>query len=119
MTEQSDLFGWNPPQRRPTVAVLPPGSDGDDYDISAIPDAVVHLFEHLTFKAIDAGRKHYSADFILHRIRWHHQIERGEESFKCNNDWTAHLARWFMAVHPEHGGFFELRLRAANRMSNG
>lgn len=74
-----------------------------------IPADVLGLFEELTFSAIRAGRKRYSSDAILHRIRWHYQIERGDDQFKCNDHWTAKLSRWFMEKHPEHAGFFETR----------
>jgi hypothetical protein len=30
-------------------------------------------------------------------------------SFKCNNNWTPKLSRWFMDNHPELGEFFETR----------
>lgn len=42
-------------------------------------------------------------------MRWHQHIERGNREFVCNNNWTAPLARWFMAKHPKHDGFFETR----------
>ena len=56
-----------------------------------------------------AGHQHYSADAILHRIRWEFQIVRGMRKFKANNNWTAPLARWFLNRHPEMPGFFSLR----------
>lgn len=78
--------------------------------VEGIPDDVSRLFERLTLKLINEnGFKHYSADAILHRIRWHFQVERRLREFKCNNNWTAVLARWFMQRHPEHEGFFETR----------
>lgn len=55
--------------------------------------------------------KRYSADAILHRIRWHFTIERRDRAFKCNNNWTAPLARWWLERHPEHSEFFETRER--------
>jgi hypothetical protein len=38
-------------------------------------------------------------------------IERGLREFKCNDHWTAPLARWFMKRHPQLEDFFELRVR--------
>lgn len=76
-----------------------------------IPGCIFTLFERFALNVINVGRKRYSADAILHRIRWHYQIERGDDSFKCNNDWTSELSRWFMEKHPEHLGFFETRTR--------
>ena len=90
---QGDLFA-----PRPSVTI-----------IEGIPDDVTYYFERLALEVAGRGFKRYSSDAILHRIRWHEQIERGNREFKCNNDWTAKLSRWFMSEHPEHDGFFETR----------
>ena len=74
-----------------------------------IPIDVRNLFEKLTLQIINTGRKRYSADSILHRIRWHFSIEHGNRDFKCNDHWTSELARWFHNKHPEHAGFFVTR----------
>src|SRR5262245_26204447 len=76
-----------------------------------VPYQVLTKFEELTFQVIDRGFDRYSSDAILHRVRWHEQVERGNREFRCNNNWTAGLARWFMEKYPEHAGFFELRVR--------
>ncbi|MGY3278164.1 hypothetical protein [Bradyrhizobium sp. S3.7.6] len=78
---------------------------------SDIPTSVAELFEELAIKVAAAGYDRYSSDAILHRIRWHMKIERGDREFKCNDHWTAPLARWFLARHPNMAGFFELRTR--------
>ena len=74
-----------------------------------IPEKVYAHFADLTFKAMEAGYNHYSADAILHRIRWHMNIEKGDREFKCNDHWTAQLSRWFHDQYPEHDGFFRTR----------
>ena len=79
-------------------------------NVSSVPADVLDSFEKLAFAVIKAGFKRYSADAVLHRIRWFMQIERGSREFKCNNNWGPILARWFMQKHPEHVGFFELRI---------
>lgn len=86
-----------------------------------VPADVCDKFEEL---ALDLARgnssvprppfKRYSSDAILHRIRWHFRIERGHRAFKCNDHWTAPLARWFLEQHPEFEGFFELRERVSD-----
>lgn len=76
---------------------------------AGIPEDVARLFEALALEVIGAGFERYSSDAILHQIRWKEHIERGNRNFTCNNNWTASLARWFMARHPEHRGFFETR----------
>ena len=73
------------------------------------PAEIVGLFERFALELIGTGFARYSARAIIHRIRWHQQVERGDRDFKCNNNWTPGLARWFMKVHPLHDGFFETR----------
>ena len=78
-----------------------------------VPLEVLTLFEKLTLDVVESGWEHYSADAILHRIRWHYHIEKGDRTFKCNNNWTAELSRWFMDKYPHHNGFFFTRIRSA------
>jgi hypothetical protein len=80
--------------------------------IDAVPAVVRDLFERNALLISDRGFQRYSADAILHSIRWHMHVERGNREFKLNNNWTAPLARWFMKRHPElPQGFFETRVR--------
>ena len=74
-----------------------------------IPNEVYNLFAQITFKTIEAGFKNYSARAILHRMRWHMQIDQGDREYKCNNNWTPELARWFHETYPEYGKFFRTR----------
>lgn len=76
-----------------------------------IPVAVCKLFETWALYVIGKGKTRHSADAILHKIRWEEDVEQGNRAFKCNDHWTAPLARWFMACHPKHQGFFETRER--------
>lgn len=72
------------------------------------------LFVKFSFAVMQAGHRHYSADAICHRIRWHVQIDIKDASgFKINNDHVAFLARRFAEVYPEHAGFFRMRERGA------
>lgn len=68
------------------------------------------LFRQYTFELIRAGRRHYSARAVLHRIRWHADIETTTgDGFKINNNHSAYYARMFMEFYPEHDGFFHVR----------
>lgn len=87
---QGDLF----------VGLIPPPE---------VPEVVVDMFEAFALEIIKSGMPRYSARAILHRMRWHQHIEKGNRDFKCNNNWTPKLARWFMAKHPKHSNFFETR----------
>jgi hypothetical protein len=96
----TDLF-----EHAASVKVYPPG----------VPIEVCDKFEELALMLHHEHHyRRYSADGILHRIRWHFQIDRGRRGFKCNNNWTADLARWFLKFHPDMPGFFELREKVGN-----
>lgn len=77
---------------------------------SGVSVEVAALFEDLALQVWGRGYRHFSADAILHRIRWEFTIERDGE-WKCNNNHTASLARWFLKRHPGMAGFFALRSR--------
>lgn len=74
-----------------------------------IPIEVCDRFVQLAREAKSTGLRHYSADAILHVIRWRFVIEQRRGKFKLNNNWTAPLARWAMANYPDLAGFFETR----------
>lgn len=57
------------------------------------------------------GKTRYSADAILHRIRWWSDVERQSGEYALNNNWTSYLARRLMRERPEFDGFFETRER--------
>lgn len=69
------------------------------------------LFKRYVNELISNGRAHYSVDAVMHRIRWHVDVETKGESVKLNDHYTAYYGRMFMAKYPEHEGFFELRKR--------
>jgi hypothetical protein len=79
---------------------------------AGVPPDVCELFDKLALRVAGDGWQRYSADALLHRIRWEMTIERGNRAFRCNNNWTSLLARWWLARHPEFVGFFETRDRA-------
>lgn len=72
---------------------------------------VYRLFCRFAFEVIRAGHKRYSSDAILHRIRWHTNVETRGAEFKINDHHSAAYARLFLAEHPGHAGFFETRVR--------
>lgn len=75
-----------------------------------VPPTVCDLFEQLALEIKKNGFDRYSARAILHRIRWHWQIEKGDRGFKANNNWTPAMARWLMSKDPAtFDGFFETR----------
>ena len=85
-----------------------------------VPPEVLALFEKLALHIRERGFKRYSSDAILHRIRWHYHFERGLRDFKCNNNWTAPMARWCLSKYPgELENFFELRRSPHSDDDNG
>jgi len=74
-----------------------------------IPIELCDKFIELAREVKRAGRRRYSADAILHRIRWHFVIEQRRGDWKANNNDTSRLARWAMANHRDLEGLFETR----------
>lgn len=101
MSFEPDLFTPRT-QSRPARALPEP---------PIIPNEVEELFERFAFELIRRGFKRYSSDAILHRIRWHFHVDKGNREYKCNDHWTPYLARWFMRKFPEHREFFETRVQ--------
>ena len=67
------------------------------------------LFCRFAFEMIRTGRKNYSADAVMHRVRWETDQGRDfeqEGGFKISNNHVAFYSRWFMACFPQHEGFF-------------
>lgn len=67
-------------------------------------------FERFTFEKIRQGHKHYSAMGVWQRIRW--ECDSGADGvaeFKINNNYVPYYSRRFMAMYPEHEGFFRTR----------
>lgn len=55
------------------------------------------------------GHSRYSIKTLLEVLRWRSDIKTSGDTFKINNDFTAHYARLLMQREPELQGFFELR----------
>lgn len=74
---------------------------------------------------ISAGFKHYSADAILHVIRFEHDIRTdgaGEidgKRLKLNNNFSSRYARKFQHDFPGLADFFETRRLATDRPITG
>jgi hypothetical protein len=78
---------------------------------------VYELFCKFTSKAINRGYKRFSADMIMHRIRWETAITTTEQfvppgetqSLKLNDHHVSYYARLWMRDHPGYDQFFRLR----------
>lgn len=69
---------------------------------------VWEMFERFTFEAIEAGHTRLSPWLIINMIRWETTVRTTGE-FKIKNDYIAYYSRLFMALHPEHDGFFKTK----------
>jgi hypothetical protein len=75
--------------------------------IASHPDAM-DLFVRLALLAASRSRR-IGAKAIVERMRWEYAIEKGDEEFALNNNYTAYLAREAISRCPELNGSFELR----------
>lgn len=74
----------------------------------ANPD-VFRKFRELAEQIRASGWTRYSADALLHRIRWHYHVEKGDRAFLINDHWSSRYARLLIDIDPSFQGFFELR----------
>ena len=83
--------------------------DFDSYD-RRHPE-VYNRFCQIVQGLIRKGHRHYSADAILHVIRYEAAVKKDPlELFKINNNFSSRYARKFIQEFPEHKGFFEIRV---------
>ena len=103
------------------ILAFPPPSppdehDGDAREFIALNPDIWGYFVRFTLQVIEAGLRHYSARAIFHRIRWYTAIEtKSGDGFKINNNHSPSFARWFHVLYPEHGDFFETRVRGSEK----
>ena len=70
---------------------------------------VFRLFREYAEQIRWRGFERYSADAILHRIRWWHHVDRCNREFKINDHFSSRYARLLMMVDGSFAGFFETR----------
>jgi hypothetical protein len=81
--------------------------------LDAAHPKVWRLFERFAFERMSCGFERYSADAILHRIRWETDAAHGSAP-KINNDAAAFYARKFRERHPDRAAFFRTRTSKAD-----
>lgn len=73
-------------------------------------------FVKLTFRKVDQGFKHYSADAIMHVVRFETDVDpTSDDGFKICNNHIAFYVRLFREEYPDHGDFFRMRESAADQ----
>ena len=70
----------------------------------------------LAIQAADTGRKRYSINAVIERVRWHMDIDtQTTDGFKINNNHHAFFARMFCLRFPKLADFFSQReLKSGN-----
>jgi hypothetical protein len=111
MMQQPSLLDWTPPPQGSAAARVAAARFAE-YD-RANP-RIWTLFVGFTFEKIEAGHEHFSADAVLHRIRWESPVHGGDE-FKVNNNFSSWYARKFAHAYPAHASFFRQRAAKADR----
>lgn len=119
MVSPTDLFDAAEQRRREAEQAAPDKADRIREEFEAFDREHPEVYERfcdLVQQLRTRGHKHYSADGILHVIRFHTSVnpkyaDRGD--FKINNNFTALYARKWQASHPACRDFFETRRRGA------
>lgn len=84
-------------------------------EFDAANPRVYELFRKFSTDVKAAGHEYYSADAVLHRIRWHTSVElRSDDCVKINNNWAAFYARKLMKEYDGFKGFFRTRASKAD-----
>ena len=66
-------------------------------------------FVELSFKAIKAGRQHYSAWLVAAVIRYNQDLKSQDGEFKISNERIGWLARFFHYKYPQYKGCYATR----------
>lgn len=70
-------------------------------------------FDRFARDVVRSNRDTFGAQAIFERLRWFMAIERDEDSFKVNNNYSGYYARLWMRNNPTQRGLFRRRrLRA-------
>lgn len=76
--------------------------------------AIYEALRRFALEAKRAGRSRIGMKALFERVRWYTEIEARGDTFKCNNNYTAHYARLLMEHEPELKGMFETRASKAD-----
>jgi hypothetical protein len=71
---------------------------------------VFEAFREIAEKLLASGHRHYSADAVLHVVRFHRDVNRPRHGgFKVNDHFSSRYARKLMATDSRFAGFFTTR----------
>lgn len=81
------------------------------------PD-IYAAFDRFAQDAVRSKRDTFGAQMIVERVRWYMAIEREDDAFKVNNNFSGYYARLWMRDNPQQRGLFRRRrLRAKHAPS--
>lgn len=66
-------------------------------------------FVKFAIQARAKGKQKYSADSLMHRVRWECEIDGGQDEYVVNNNWVSIYARLLACKSPDFAEFFEFR----------
>jgi hypothetical protein len=115
MTKDETLLMFDDSPREP--ARYEPSSDWKPTTIQerfeafdAANPQVYRAFKGFALQLLNAGRRRYSSDAVLQRVRWHFAIETtGSDPYRINDHYSSRYARKLIAEDSRFDGFFELR----------
>lgn len=71
---------------------------------------IFRLFEKFAREIKRSGFKRYSMRTIMHRVRWHIDVDTiRDNQFKMNNNYSSRYARLLVRLNREFEGFFHTR----------
>ena len=78
---------------------------------------ILDAFQREALRMRRRGFRRYSAQAIIERLRWEHDLKHGPDAdgFKINHNWRRLLAKRAIATTPELEGFFQFRAPDANK----
>lgn len=109
MTAQRSLFDYDTVQTAHRPLTI---EEKFEAFLAKCPD-FYPAFVRVALRLKRSGKDRHSADACLHYCRWERLTsgEKDDDGWKCNNSYSALLARKAMKEYPELDGFFETRRR--------
>lgn len=101
MSDQFDLFGTPEAPSNPMEAKF--------WTFVAENPEVYVEFDRHTKRLIRRGLTHYSADAVMHVVRFETSLRTTDKVWKLNNNHIAYFARLWIRNNPKHKGFFRFR----------
>ena len=70
---------------------------------------IYQLFIKYALVAVSRSKRKLSGWYIVNRIRWEEEIEKGNEAFMISNDFIAFYTRLFVKDYPHYANMFTLK----------